>query len=435
VTTYREAVRDIELMNANLIRAAAEDLLRVGRVIQPVLSELFHQKKKFDWEGSARQVADLRLRDCDTVLEALHTAYAMAGAALEDYAEAVRKAKDLVAEGVRAETALGEIIRRHVEDPCSEPMKRWEDLRASQGFFDWLGEYFLQDDVEKIRYEADRRYNTANDCFTRANELEETARNAAIPALYNARRDLPELKTEVAQRQAALNGAPGLRNEILQATAVDPNARRPGQILLEEYQVAEDLRTERFPAEPISWFVQDREVTASEAELLRELQLRHGAVGLYRFKSIHDEVFAEADNRFPSVQANGSPGGDRNNDHNDAFRHTYWNARLTQAFGEDWARRFATAHESLPGNPVTQEAMDLHNNEVGRAIAAANPHATREQLSDLVAQAVREGRTVVVSNDGKTLEYSDQIRPEDTGEPEAVFLPGKPQPVKAATTP
>ena len=39
-------------------------------------------------------------------------------------------------------------------------------------------------------------------------------------------------------------------------------------------------------------------------------------------------------------------------------------------FGEEFTRRFTTAHEATPDNPSAREAMDLHNNEVGRRIAA-----------------------------------------------------------------
>lgn len=51
--------------------------------------------------------------------------------------------------------------------------------------------------------------------------------------------------------------------------------------------------------------------------------------------------------------------------------------------------------------------MDLHNNEVGRRIAAENPDASREELRNLVEQAVRDGEMVVVGTDGR-LDHSDQ---------------------------
>ena len=69
---------------------------------------------------------------------------------------------------------------------------------------------------------------------------------------------------------------------------------------------------------------------------------------------------------------------------------------LTKQFGEDWTKRFTTAHEALPGNPATREAMDLYNNQVGRTIAVENPSADENQLSNLVKQAIDDGKMIVI---------------------------------------
>jgi hypothetical protein len=97
-----------------------------------------------------------------------------------------------------------------------------------------------------------------------------------------------------------------------------------------------------------------------------------------------------------------------NDGHRDAFRHAYWTARLTQAFGENWAEQYTNAHEMLPGNPRDREAMDLYNNGVGRRIARANPKATPEELAALVKQACDDGMLVVV-NKNNELDWSDHV--------------------------
>ena len=97
-----------------------------------------------------------------------------------------------------------------------------------------------------------------------------------------------------------------------------------------------------------------------------------------------------------------------NDGHNDAFRHAFWNARLTSEFGSEWTAQFATAHEARPGNPGMREAMDLYNNEVGRRIAIDNSRATTAQLADLVQQAVRNGDLVVVDQGGR-LAWSNSV--------------------------
>ncbi|OYQ34518.1 hypothetical protein CHU95_10880 [Niveispirillum lacus] len=90
-----------------------------------------------------------------------------------------------------------------------------------------------------------------------------------------------------------------------------------------------------------------------------------------------------------------------NDGHTDAFRHAYWNALMTKRFGSDFAEKFATAHEAVPGNPPGRMSMDLFNNAVGRQIAVNNPFASDEQLADLIKAAVHNGDMVVIGKDGK----------------------------------
>jgi len=85
----------------------------------------------------------------------------------------------------------------------------------------------------------------------------------------------------------------------------------------------------------------------------------------------------------------------------DAFRHTYWSARLAQHFGTEWTERLTTAHERLPSADPVATAMDLHNNEIGRSLGAAFPAASRELLQDLVTTAVTEGKTVQIDPAGR----------------------------------
>lgn len=417
--TYRSDVAYIEKMQPHLVDAAAEDFRRVVRLIDSALPVLEEARGRVEWAGEGRELLDRRLKEADMLLEALRNGYDKAAAALDDYVTAQHQAKRLVGEGVRTEAALGDLIR-HIEDPGSEPMKKWDDLRGTQGFFDWLGELGKGDDIDKVRAQADRLFNQASDAYERAKRTESEARDVAVRMLQSARAILPDFLADSSAAQAIIGGVPALQEEIYQA-ANDPNARRPGDTILRQYQVADDPNSEVFPGAPLNWFVDGREVRASEAALLRELQDRYGLLGLKKFQEIHDEAFEVADQRFGS--------DDRNDDHNDAFRHAYWNARLTQEFGEDWTRRFTTAHESIPGNQAAREAMDLYNNEIGRSIALANPDASPKELADRVQEAVQQGRTVVIGGDGQ-LRFSDQIRPEDTGEPADVTLPGHPQPKK-----
>ena len=130
---------------------------------------------------------------------------------------------------------------------------------------------------------------------------------------------------------------------------------------------------------------------------------------LLKFKAIRNEAFAAANAEFPVPSGWTRSAQDwANLGHNDAFRHTYWNARLTQEFGEDWTRRFTTAHEGVPGNEDFREAQDLYNNEQGRHIGDANPTASAAQTQKLVREAVDNGDVVVVDKT-KNLQWSNDV--------------------------
>ncbi len=183
------------------------------------------------------------------------------------------------------------------------------------------------------------------------------------------------------------------------------------------YQVADDQMIDYHPrvfgAIDIP-FTNSVRMTKTEGALIDKLTADRGLVGLHEFSGIKDRAFSEGVERFPDnpVPAN-IPAGSANmwqgNDgHRDAFRHAYWNALMTQQYGETWANAFATAHEGVPGNTANREAMDLYNNEVGRSIGAANRNATPEQLADLVEQSLNQGKLVVIDRNGD-LEWSDRV--------------------------
>ena len=93
----------------------------------------------------------------------------------------------------------------------------------------------------------------------------------------------------------------------------------------------------------------------------------------------------------------------------DAWRHAYWSARLTKAYGEDFAVSFTTAHEtesSSQWDADQQAFMDLHNNRVGINIALENPNASNKDLQELVLAALISGQLVVW--DRIDIYYSDQ---------------------------
>lgn len=182
-----------------------------------------------------------------------------------------------------------------------------------------------------------------------------------------------------------------------------------------KYQVAPDPEgMTEWPSGVLGWMWEQlgnkkNPVTATEAEMLDQLQLEQGILGVKELADIRQDALHRGENVF---EGQGGTDG-----HADAFRHAYWNARMVQRYGEDWAAEFATAHEGNPASHPTPVAMDLHNNEVGRRIAMENPDASPDELASLVEQAVRDGEMVVISQDDK-LVRSDQLdfgQTRDTG--------------------
>ncbi|WP_294252605.1 hypothetical protein [uncultured Sphingomonas sp.] len=189
-----------------------------------------------------------------------------------------------------------------------------------------------------------------------------------------------------------------------------------------DYQVPDDKTIawspSLFGAIPLGGIGGTRTITQTEGKLLDNLTRDRGILGLNSFKNIADEAFSVSEKRVPppttipagarqqiaalpaEKQALAARAYPKNDGHTDAFRHAYWNARLTAEFGENWTKQFTTAHEGLPGNGAVREAMDLYNNEVGRRIAVEHPGASPEALADLVQKALDDGELMVVDRSG-----------------------------------
>ncbi|WP_147457591.1 LysM peptidoglycan-binding domain-containing protein [Paracoccus alkanivorans] len=218
------------------------------------------------------------------------------------------------------------------------------------------------------------------------------------------------------------------------APADPPAGRNELDRILKEYQVKDDETVEYTPdlgPIPIDVpFMDSKKMTRTEAELLDELGSRKGLLGLREFEKISSNnpndpglAYRTADEYYPQVGANGEPVKGSEDGHNDAFRHAYWNALMTDRFGEDFATSFGTAHEGVEGNPAAKEAMDLYNNEVGRRIASENPDASDEELAELVYDAVENGEMLVIDENGD-LAYSNQVEVGQTGDARRDVMPG-----------
>ncbi|WP_433566428.1 DUF6973 domain-containing protein [Nocardia sp. CA-151230] len=173
--------------------------------------------------------------------------------------------------------------------------------------------------------------------------------------------------------------------------------------------------------------IQPVEMTAEEKAAMDELcNPLHGGnpLNYKKFNDIKEEAVSFGkDNKYTAVNENSKDDG-----HADAARHAYWNARMTQEFGADWAKQYASAHEMVGGNGPQREAMDLKNNDVGRQIGLANMNASKDDLKTAVIAAVDKGDTVVIHspNGDKApaqIAFSNTVPWKDTTSPPSVDIP------------
>ncbi|MFY0582502.1 DUF6973 domain-containing protein [Cystobacter fuscus] len=123
----------------------------------------------------------------------------------------------------------------------------------------------------------------------------------------------------------------------------------------------------------------------------------------------------------------------------DAFRHAYWNILMAKCCGLDWARDFATAHESE--SPFRDDVtMDLNNNEVGRTIYSSAPEASDGEHIQLLEDFATSCMNSDVTYDPSRLVYRlpcPSIRTQFTSEPSGaidVILDGTRLGTLSATT-
>ena len=94
-------------------------------------------------------------------------------------------------------------------------------------------------------------------------------------------------------------------------------------------------------------------------------------------------------------------------DSKDAIRHSLWSALNTQTSGEDFARGIGVAHELGNKYGMEQMGMDLANNEVGIAVALANPDADVYELMTLLLDKLANGDLLVINPNTGQIEKSN----------------------------
>ena len=104
--------------------------------------------------------------------------------------------------------------------------------------------------------------------------------------------------------------------------------------------------------------------------------------------------------------------GDKNGGQVDAFRHSYWQARLTQTIGRRAAYKLGKAHEK--GNYIyykhhkledgtipdkISSEMDLYNNKVGASIVFRREELTKKEIEVEVIKLIKNGVMKIIAKD------------------------------------
>lgn len=141
------------------------------------------------------------------------------------------------------------------------------------------------------------------------------------------------------------------------------------------------------------------------------------------------QISLEAERVKDSLKVATIIGTDNNGGKLDAFKHSYWMARLTQSIGKQSAYSLGKAHEKgnyqtykkrkledgmLPDNPATD--MDLFNNHVGIRIGMQKNIRSKNMLIQTVLDSVNEGnmRVLLKNNLGDFLDCQEKRIPLDS---------------------
>lgn len=225
--TYRSEVDFLELSDPPLIEQTGDEYRRLHSLLASCEDD-FRMAGRVDWQGEGRDQYTARLKEATALGEHLSAAFRRVSRALYAYAKAVASAKHHFENGQLTESRLSEVVSREgipitPTARAAEPMRQWEDLRETTGFWDGLAELFA--DPDEVREEADRYHNATSDHYTDALHVEGEARKDCLAEIRAAFQSLPDFRggnfTDATQ---LLGGVDALRRETKDA-ADDPHAQ------------------------------------------------------------------------------------------------------------------------------------------------------------------------------------------------------------------
>lgn len=235
--SYRKDVEFLESCNAPLVERNADEFKRLLDMLMMVVSSAERAEKHTQWKSEGSQHYEARLAGGRKLLTQLAEGYDKAASALRGYAHALESAKGHYSNGKANEQALATLIHTKgtaitPEAQKSEPMRQWEDMRATTGFVDFFAQLTM--DVDDIRDEANRLHDAVGGDFYLAKATEQEARKLCVHGLKQAYDLLPDFRMGFIERVDIAAAIPELRREATEAST-NPLMRLPGSGPKQDY--------------------------------------------------------------------------------------------------------------------------------------------------------------------------------------------------------
>ncbi|QES52510.1 hypothetical protein DEJ50_18855 [Streptomyces venezuelae] len=228
---FRKDVEFLAECNPPLVERNAREFRRLRDLLVEAGGPARRAETGTEWHSAHSGAYTGRLTETRKLVGHLAEGFDKAASALYAYALALAAAKAHYSDGLDAERKLaaliatkGTAVTRTAQQ--AEPMRQWEDMRATTGFLDGLAELTM--DVDDIREQADRLHDTAGGFFHRAKTTESEARAVCTHSLRQAYDLLPEFKvTGAGERPDLPSAMADLRREAAEART-NPLTRLPG---------------------------------------------------------------------------------------------------------------------------------------------------------------------------------------------------------------
>ncbi|NBM16599.1 hypothetical protein [Streptomyces sp. GC420] len=228
--SYRKDVQFLEDCSPALIERNADEYQRVRDMLVEVDDPAGRAEKKTHWHSEGSRRYEARVAEARKLLTGLAEGYGKAASALRAYALALETAKSHYSNGKANERALADLIGTKGtaitrEAQAAEPMRQWEDMRATTGVMDFFAELTM--DVDDIRDEANRLHDAAGGDFHLAKTCEKDAREICVHGLKQAYDLLPEFRIRSVDRVDVLSAIADMRREAAEARS-NPLTHLPG---------------------------------------------------------------------------------------------------------------------------------------------------------------------------------------------------------------